>query len=86
VDNFEKQKAVLQQRISVIEELQRNRTGGQQLLDAIANTVGRTDTLWLTSVDRKGDSLSLNGSAGSIDAVANTSRNLNGLDIFNKWN
>jgi type IV pilus assembly protein PilN len=71
VDNFEKQKAVLQQRISVIEELQRNRTGGQQLLDAIANTVGRTDTLWLTSVDRKGDSLSLNGSAGSIDAVAN---------------
>jgi len=71
VDNFEKQKAVLQQRIAVIEELQRNRTGGQQLLDAIANTVGRTDTLWLNSVDRKGDSLSINGSAGSIDAVAN---------------
>jgi type IV pilus assembly protein PilN len=71
VENFEKQKAVLQQRIAVIEELQRNRVGGQQLLDAIANTVGRTDTLWLTSVDRKGDSLSINGSAGSIDAVAN---------------
>src|SRR5712671_6956434 len=71
VDNFEKQKAVLQQKISVIEELQRNRTGGQQLLDAIANTVGRTDTVWLTSVDRKADVLSINGSAGSIDAVAN---------------
>jgi type IV pilus assembly protein PilN len=71
VENFEKEKAVLQQRIAVIEELQRNRIGGQQLLDAIANTVSRTDTLWLTSVDRKGDSLSINGSAGSIDAVAN---------------
>jgi type IV pilus assembly protein PilN len=71
VDNFEKQKAVLQQRIAVIEDLQRNRTGGQQLLDAIANTVSRTDTLWLTSVDRKGDGLSINGSAGSINAVAN---------------
>src|SRR6202158_4083685 len=71
VDNFEKQKAVLQQKISVIEELQRNRTGGQQLLDAIANTVGRVDTVWLTSVDRKADVLSINGSAGSIDAVAN---------------
>jgi Tfp pilus assembly protein PilN len=71
VDNFEKQKSVLQQRIGVIEELQRNRIGGQQLLEAIANTVSRTDTLWLTSVDRKGDSLSINGSAGSIDAVAN---------------
>jgi type IV pilus assembly protein PilN len=71
VENFEKEKAVLQQKISVIEELQRNRIGGQQLLDAIANTVGRTDTVWLNSVDRKGDVLSINGSAGSIDAVAN---------------
>ena len=71
VDNFDKQKGVLQQRIAVIEELQRNRTGGQQLLDAIANTVSRTDTVWLTSVERKGDSLAINGSAGSIDAVAN---------------
>ena len=71
VDNFEKQKAVLQQRISVIEQLQRNRTGGRELLDALANTVGRTDTLWLTSVDRKGDTLTIVGSAGSINAVAN---------------
>ena len=71
VETFEKQKTVLQQRISVIEQLQRNRTGGQELLDAIANTVSRTDTLWLTSVERKGDSLTINGSAGSINAVAN---------------
>jgi Tfp pilus assembly protein PilN len=71
VDNFEKQRAVLQQRINVIEALQRNRTGGQELLEAIANTVSRTDTLWLTSVDRKGDALTINGSAGSINAVAN---------------
>src|SRR5579872_268958 len=71
VDNFEKQRAVLQQRISVIEELQRNRTGGQELLEAIANTVSRTDTLWLTSVDRKGNELTINGQAGSINAVAN---------------
>jgi Tfp pilus assembly protein PilN len=71
VDNFEKQKAVLLQRIGVIEGLQRNRTGGQELLEAIANTVSRTDTLWLTSVERKGDALTINGSAGSINAVAN---------------
>jgi Tfp pilus assembly protein PilN len=71
VENFEKQKAVLQQRIGVIEQLQRNRTGGQELLEAIANTVSRTDTLWLTSVDLKGDALTIVGSAGSINAVAN---------------
>jgi Tfp pilus assembly protein PilN len=71
VDNFEKQKAVLQQRINVIEQLQRNRTGGQELLEALANTVSRTDTLWLNSVDRKGDALTISGSAGSLNAVAN---------------
>jgi type IV pilus assembly protein PilN len=71
VDNFEREKATLQQRINVIEELQRNRTGGQQLLNAMANSVSRTDTLWLTSLVRKGDALTIQGSAGSINAVAN---------------
>jgi Tfp pilus assembly protein PilN len=71
VDDFERQKAVLQQRINVIEELQRNRTGDQELLDALATTVVRTDTLWLTSLDRKGDALTIQGAAGSINAVAN---------------
>jgi Tfp pilus assembly protein PilN len=71
VDNFEKQRTVLQQRIGVIEGLQRNRTGGQELLEAIANTVSRTDTLWLISVERKGDALTINGAAGSLNAVAN---------------
>lgn len=71
VENFEKQRNVLQQRIAVIEALQRNRTGGEEFLQAIANTVGRTDTLWLTSVDRKGNVLTVSGSAASLNAVAN---------------
>ena len=71
VDEFERQKGVLQQRINIIEQLQRNRTGGQELLDALANTVTRTDTLWLTSLNRKGNGLTIVGTAGSINAVAN---------------
>ena len=71
VEGSEKQRVVLQQRINVIEELQRNRTGGQELLDALANTVSRTDTLWLTSLERKGNALTLKGAGGSIVAVAN---------------
>ena len=39
VDQFEHQKAILQQRIDVIETLQKNRTGGQELLQMVANTV-----------------------------------------------
>lgn len=71
VNEFERQKVVLQQRISIIEQLQRNRTGGQELLDALANTVVRTDTLWLTSLTRQGNVLTILGTAGSINAVAN---------------
>jgi Tfp pilus assembly protein PilN len=71
VDSFEKQKVVLQQRVSTIEQLQRDRTGGQELLDMVANTVSRTENLWLTEMVRKGNTLSLEGSSASINAVAN---------------
>lgn len=71
VDRFQSEKGVLQQRINVIETLQKNRTGAQQLLQMVANTVVRVDALWLTSLNRSGNSLTIKGEAGSIDAVAN---------------
>jgi len=71
VEAFEKQKAVLQQRVSTIEQLQRDRTGGQELLDMVANTVSRTENLWLTEMTRKGSNLSFEGESASINAVAN---------------
>lgn len=71
VDRFQSQKSVLQQRINVIETLQKNRTGAQQLLQMVASTVVRVDALWLTSMNREGSSLTFEGEAGSIDAVAN---------------
>ena len=71
VEAFEKQKAVLQQSVNTIEQLQRDRTGGQDLLDMVANTVSRTENLWLTQMTRKGNSLAMDGASASINAVAN---------------
>ena len=71
VESFEKQKIVLQQRVSVIEQLQRDRTGGQELLDMVANTVSRTENLWLSSMTRKGNTIAFEGASASINAVAN---------------
>jgi Tfp pilus assembly protein PilN len=68
---FENERAVMQRQIDVIKALDRNRTGGQELLDSLAGTVVRTDGLWLTNLGRKGNSLTLEGTAGSIRAVAN---------------
>ena len=71
VEAFEKQKAILQQRVATIEQLQRDRIGGQELLDMVANMVSRTENLWLTDMTRKGNALSMDGAAASINSVAN---------------
>jgi type IV pilus assembly protein PilN len=71
VEQYEQQKTVLQQRIDVIEQLQANRSGAQQLLEMVAATVEHSDSLWLTSMTRSGDSLEFTGEAASINAIAN---------------
>ena len=71
VEAFEKQKQVLQQRVGIIEKLQSDRTGGQELLDMIANTVSRTENLWLSSLTRKGNALAMEGSSATLNSVAN---------------
>jgi Tfp pilus assembly protein PilN len=71
VEQFEKQSKVLQVRVDTIEKLQRDRTGGQELLDMVASTVSRTENLWLTNLTRKGNALDITGSSASVNAVAN---------------
>ena len=71
VEAFDRQKQVLQQRVNTIEQLQRDRTGGQELLDMIANTVSRTENLWLTTMTRQGNNLQIEGSSASVNSVAN---------------
>jgi Tfp pilus assembly protein PilN len=84
VDRFEQQKQALQTQIDVIEGLQKNRTGAQELLQMVANTVVRVDQLWLTSLDRKGDALSIGGEAGNINSVANFMTQLKRSGYFDK--
>jgi type IV pilus assembly protein PilN len=71
VESFDKQKQVLQQRVGTIEQLQRDRTGGQELLDQVANTVSRAENLWLISMSKKGTALQMDGAAASLNSVAN---------------
>jgi type IV pilus assembly protein PilN len=84
VEAFEKQKIVLQQRVSTIEKLQRDRTGGQELLDEIASTVARTENLWLTTLIRKGNNLTINGASASVNGVANFITALKRSGYFSK--
>ena len=84
VDRFESEKSVLKQRIDVIETLQKNRSGAQDLLQMVANTVVRVDSLWLTSMSKTAESLEIDGEAGSINAVANFITELKRSGYFDK--
>jgi type IV pilus assembly protein PilN len=84
VNQFEQQKQTLQTRIDVIEQLQRNRTGAQELLQQVANTVVRVDALWLTSLTQASNALQIDGEAGSINGVANFLTQLERSGFFDK--
>jgi hypothetical protein len=79
-----KQLQVLQQRVSTIEQLQRDRTGGQELLDQIASTVARTENLWLTTMIKKGNTLTMEGASASVNGVANFITALKRSGYFSK--
>lgn len=82
IKEFEEKQAALQTRLNVIEELRRSQKGPSQLLDALGDTVNRTETLWLTRLDERGTKITLEGVAGSVNAVANFITNLHGSGFF----
>jgi Tfp pilus assembly protein PilN len=84
VDAFQEKKKIIDQRIQTIKDLERNKTGGQELLDMLATTVARTDAMWLTSVERKGNSLIIDGTAASLAALANYITQLKRSGYFEK--
>lgn len=82
IDQFERRKKLLQSRIDVIETLKKGQSGPYQLLDGLASTVNRTDGLWLTNLEQKGNKLTIEGMAGSVNAVANFITNLKRSGMF----
>jgi type IV pilus assembly protein PilN len=82
IDQFERRKKLLQSRIDVIETLRKNQSGPFLLLDGLASTVNRTDSLWLTNLEQKGNKLTIEGMAGSVNSVANFITNLKRSGLF----
>jgi Tfp pilus assembly protein PilN len=71
VEAMKAQKLVLDGQYQVLDQLSQNRSGGQELMESLAGTVVRTDAVWLTVMEKKGNNLMLEGTAGSVNAVAN---------------
>jgi Tfp pilus assembly protein PilN len=66
----------LERRIKVIDQLKENQKGPAEVLNFVADTINKTDAVWLESMTDDGRNLTFIGMALSADAVADLMANL----------
>ncbi len=69
-------------RVDVIDQLRANQSGPVNLLNMIGDTVNSTEAVWLNNMKDEGTSISIEGSALNVDAVANLIANLQKTGFF----
>lgn len=69
-DTFSKRKELMTKRINVIEALKAKQSGPVQLLTTLASAVVSTDSLWLTGFAQTGQTITIEGTALNVKAVA----------------
>ena len=79
---FEARKKALENRVKIIEGLQKNQTSPVVALDQLAEAVERTKYVWLSNLDQRDAVLNLAGTATSLNAIADFSSNLNATGYF----
>ncbi|HLW52908.1 MAG TPA: PilN domain-containing protein [Candidatus Angelobacter sp.] len=73
---------MFERRVKVIDDLKEAQKGPVTLLDLVAETVNKTDAVWLNSVTSDGKNLDFIGMALSPDAVADLMANLRKTGAF----
>jgi len=82
VEQKNKQAELYQRRVDVIDRLRAAQSGPKQLLTMIGDTVNSTDAVWLNKMNDDGANINIEGTALSIDAVANLMANLKRTGYF----
>ena len=80
IRELNEKKSALQKRISVIEQLQRSRNVGTQVLDEIAKII--PNGIYLTQLEKQGNSLHIQGKSESNNHLANMIREIELSDLF----
>ena len=73
---------MFERRVRVIDELKEAQKGPVNLLNLVADTVNKTDAVWLEAMTSDGKSLNFTGMALSADAVADLMSNLRRTGAF----
>lgn len=80
ITKFKSRKQHLQDKLDVIDSLEKARNGPVRVLDEISSRV--PDRLWLTSISTKGTEIRLKGKSLDTGVVADFLRGLNGSEYF----
>ena len=80
IRNLNEKKKNLERRIAVIEQLQRSRNVGTQILDEIAKIV--PNGVYLTKIEKQGNTVQIVGKSESNNHLANMIRAIESSDLF----
>ncbi len=80
IKTLNEKKEALQKRISVVEQLQRSRNVGTQVLDEIAKII--PNGVYLTKLQKQGNIIQLTGKSESNNHLANMIREIELSDLF----
>ena len=82
VRKFESQRALLQQRVTLIEQLRKGQYAPVHLLDEISKSL--PDRLWLSEMEQTGGDFAISGVTDSLTAVSDFVANLESTKWFKK--
>ena len=80
VNQFETQRAQLQARVALIEQLRKGQSGPVHLLDQLSRAL--PDSMWIVEMKQQGDDLTIDGRCASLTALSDFVANLEGSSYF----
>ena len=82
VRQFEDQRAELQQRVTLIEQLRKGQTGPVHLLDQVSRSL--PDTMWLVELQQTANDILIDGRCTTLTALSDFVSGLEGSNYFAK--
>ena len=82
VASFDQQRAALQQRVALIEQLRSGQSVPVQLLDTVSKSV--PDMLWLTDLEQKGNDITIQGQSTTLISLSDFVGNLGATPLLQK--
>ena len=79
---FEGRKKALENRVKIIESLQKNQVSPVLALDQLSEAIDRTQYVWLSNLDQNNAIFSMNGNGTSLNAIADFYTNLTNTGYF----